>query len=101
MLIDDLADLIEIPEDGTLSRVLVKEGPLRLVAFGFDAGQELTEHTSARPVVIQVISGVLTVVVGAERHVMTPRSWLFLPADEPHSVVAVEPARMLLTMLRD
>ena len=98
--LEDVQSGIDIPEDGTLSRVLVKDGPIRLVAFAFDAGQELTEHTASVPVVVQVISGSLTVEVAGEWHRLTPDSWMLLGAGEPHSVFAHEPSRMLLTMIR-
>ncbi len=97
---EHLAAEVEIPPGGTLSRVLVKEGALRLVLFAFDAGEELTEHTSALPVVIQAISGQLTVGWGSERRRIGPGGWLYLEAGEPHSVLAEEPSRMLLTMIR-
>ncbi len=99
-LFDDLIGEVDIPADGTLSRVLVKHGPVRLVGFGFGAGQELTEHTASVPVIVQVISGALTIEVAGERHGMGPSSWLYLEAGEPHSVYADEPSRMLLTMIR-
>lgn len=98
--LEDVQSGIDIPEEGTLSRVLVKEHPIRLVAFAFDAGQELTEHTASVPVVVQVLSGSLTVEVAGERHRLTPHSWMLLGAGEPHSVFADEPSRMLLTMIR-
>lgn len=100
VFVGDLAAEVEVPQNGTLSRVLAKEGPLRLVAFAFDRGQELTEHTATVPVVIQVVSGSVTVEVAEERHHLTPRSWLYLGAGEAHSVFADEPARLLLTMIR-
>ena len=99
-LLDDVGGDLSIPTDGTLSRVLVKQGPVRLVAFAFDAGQELTEHTSSVPVIVQVTSGALTIEVAGERHRMGPDAWLYLDAGEPHSVYADEPSRMLLTMIR-
>lgn len=99
-LIDDVVSEVDVPADGTLSRVLGKHGPVRLVAFAFDAGQELTEHTASVPVIVQVASGSLTVEVSGERHRMGPHSWLYMDAGEPHSVFAEEPSRMLLTMIR-
>jgi len=98
---DDLTSEVDIPTDGTLSRVLAKEGSVRLVVFAFDRGQELTEHTASVPAVVQVLSGSLTVEAAGERHRLTPNSWLYLQAGEPHSVFADEPSRMLLTMVRD
>lgn len=95
----DLTAEIEIPRDGTLSRVLHRDDLLRVVGFGFDAGQELTEHTASRPAIVQVISGRLRVTVGADSHELTPTSWLLIPADARHSVFAVEPTVMLLTLV--
>jgi len=99
-VIPTLVDEVAITPDATLSKVLVKEGPLRLVLFAFDAGQELTEHAASVPVIIQVVSGSFIVTVGGTAHRLTPESWLYLEAGEPHTVVAETPARMLLTMIR-
>ncbi len=98
-LVTDVSAGVEIPADGTLSRVVAKEGSLRVVLFAFDAGQELTEHTAAVPVVVQVLTGALSVEVGGERHRLEPQSWLYIGAREPHSVFADEPSRMLLTLV--
>ncbi|MFE1311914.1 cupin domain-containing protein [Streptomyces sp. NPDC058755] len=98
-LIQDLAAELPLSEDGTLSRVLYRDDRLRVVGFAFAAGQELTEHTSALPVVIQVVQGRLDLVLGEEKAEATPGTWIHLPARLPHSVRAVEPTIMLLTML--
>jgi quercetin dioxygenase-like cupin family protein len=99
-VVGDLVGAADIPPDGTLSRVAANEGSVRVVVFAFDQGQELTEHTASVPVIIQVLTGSLTVTVGGESHRMTPSSWMYLDPREPHSVFAEEPSRMLLTMVR-
>jgi quercetin dioxygenase-like cupin family protein len=98
--INDIVAEADIPVEGTLSRVLVKQDTVRLVVFAFDAGQVLTEHTASVPAIVQVVTGALSVTVGGEEHHMTPASWLYLPAGEPHSVRADAASRMLLTMIR-
>jgi quercetin dioxygenase-like cupin family protein len=95
----DIAGDIEIPQDGTLSRVLYQDDRLRLVVFAFDAGQELTEHTAAVPAVVQVLRGRLQLTLGAEDVTTDPGTWIRMPAKLPHSVRALEPSIMLLTML--
>jgi len=97
--IPDIAAEVPITPDGTLSRVLHRDDRLRLVGFAFDAGQELTEHTAAVPVVIQAITGALDVTAGGETVRLTPGGWLTLAASEPHTVFAVGPSVLLLTML--
>ncbi|MBC7271937.1 MAG: cupin domain-containing protein [Streptomyces sp.] len=98
-VITDLAAELLLPEDGTLSRVLYRDDRLRVVGFAFATGQELTEHTSALPVVIQVVKGRLDLVLGEEKTEAGPGTWVHLPARLPHTVRATEPTIMLLTML--
>ena len=98
-LIPDLPAHAEVPQAGTLSRVLHQGGGVRLVLFAFDAGQELTEHTASVPAILQVLSGRFRVTTGGDIFGMGPEAWLCLDAQEPHSLVALEPSRLLLTML--
>lgn len=97
--IGDIGAEVEVPTDGTLSRVLHSDEHLRLVAFAFDAGQELTEHASARPIVVQVVSGSISFGVDDEVHTMGPRSWITLGPNVTHSLEALEPSVVLLTLL--
>ncbi len=99
-VIADLAAEVEIPQDGTLSRVLYTDDQIRVVVFAFDAGQELTEHTAAAPAVVEVLSGRLRLTLGPDVVEAGPGSWAHMPARLPHAVVALEPSVMLLTLLR-
>ncbi|HEX7100041.1 MAG TPA: cupin domain-containing protein [Acidimicrobiia bacterium] len=96
----DLLTEVEVPENGTLSRVLHQNDRIRLVLFAFDAGQELTEHSSGSAAIVQVLSGHIRFRVGDETHDLEPSSWLYMEAKSPHALVALEPSVMLLTLLR-
>lgn len=96
----DLAAELVIPDDGTLSRTLYQDDQMRLVGFAFAEGEELTDHTSALAVVIQVVRGRLHLGLGDEETELGPGGWVHLPARLTHSVRALEPSVMLLTMLR-
>ncbi|MFQ5524246.1 MAG: cupin domain-containing protein [Acidimicrobiia bacterium] len=98
--IPDIADLLEIPAEGTLSRVLYSDDQLRVVGFAFDKGQELTEHTAAVPALVQVISGRIEMTLGGSTVEMGPGSWLRMGAHLPHALMAVEPSVVLLTLIR-
>ena len=97
--IPNVAAELEIPVDGTLSRVLYRDERVRVVGFAFDAGQELTEHTAAVPALVEVVSGLIRVTLAADTHEVGPGGWLRMDAQLAHSVVAIEPSIMLLTML--
>jgi quercetin dioxygenase-like cupin family protein len=99
-VIQDLVADLAVSTDGTLSRVLYRSDTMRLVGFAFDAGQELTEHSSALEVVIQVVQGRLSLTLGdAEPVEVGPTAWVHMPPRLPHTVRALEPTVMLLTML--
>lgn len=95
---DLLADL-PITKESTTSRVVVHNPLLRVVLFAMDAGQELTEHSSARAVVVQLLSGKMTFTVAGEANVLAPGDVIYLAPDERHAVVAEEPCHMALVMV--
>lgn len=95
----DLVATTEIPAEGTLSKVVYKDDQIRVVSFAFDEGQELTEHTAALPAIVQVLSGHLRLTMGSETFDAKPGDWARMAAGLPHSVEALEPSVMLLTLL--
>ena len=97
----NVAASLEIPDEGTLSKVLYSDDRIRVVGFAFDTGQELSEHTATIPVVVQVVSGRFRFDVGEDSWEIGPSSWMHLDASVPHSVTALEPARLLLTLLKN
>ena len=99
-IIEQVTAELEIPPDGTLSRVLFKDGDIRLVLFGFDTDQELTEHTASKPAIVQIITGRAHLVLGDRETVLEPGGWVHMPAGLPHSVRALEPTVMLLSLLQ-
>ena len=94
----DLASLIEIQPESTVSRVVMREDGLRVVLFGFDKDQALSEHTAAMPVTIQVLEGKLRVGGEGREVELVPGGVVYLSARLPHTVYAVEPSKMLLSM---
>ena len=99
-VIESLTGELEIPKDGTLSRVLYKDDDIRLVLFGFDTDQELTEHTAALPAIVQVITGRAKIGLGDREVTADPGTWIHMQAHQAHSVLALEPTVLLLTLLR-
>lgn len=86
------------PSAGILSRTLHSGEGVSLIHFGFAAGEELSEHTSSRTAVIHVLSGALDMVVGDERIAGRAGTWVRMAPDTAHSLRAIAPATMLLTL---
>jgi len=97
--IEALGDLIEVATDSTVSRTVLRAEGARVVLFAFDAGQELTEHTAAVPVLIQVLDGRLRIGAQGEQVELLPGALVHLGTRVAHEVHALEPTRMVLVML--
>ncbi len=95
----DVAAQVEIPTDGIISRTLRADEAAKVVVFGFDRGQELSEHTASVPAIVHVLSGEGDLTLGADARPAGPGTWAYMPAHMPHSVVARTPLVMLLVML--
>ena len=99
-LVEQLSALIEsIPPDSIVSRTFYKTDQLRAIAFGFDAGQELSEHTSSQTAIIEIVSGEATVTLGDDVHELGAGCWIAMPPHLRHSIRARTPLVMLLTMI--
>lgn len=95
----DPTAFVEIPAAGTISRTLHADDDVRVVVFGFAEGEELTEHTSSRPAVIQVLSGELALTLAGQDVAAGEGAWIHMSAGLRHAVRARTPSIMLLTLL--
>lgn len=98
-VINNLNDLIEIQTESIVSRTFHRGDCIKAVMFGFDIGQELTEHTSSSEIIVQIISGEATVTFEDESHDLGAGGWLHLAARTKHGVYAKTPLKLLLLML--
>ena len=95
----DLAMEAPVPARGILSQTLSDEDGIELVLFAFAPGERLSEHTSARPAIIHILSGEGDLTVGPEAHPAIPGMWVRMSADTKHSVVARTGLVMALYLL--
>jgi quercetin dioxygenase-like cupin family protein len=99
-IVHDLREPVNTPADGIVSRTIHNDDGVRVVHFSFAAGQQLSDHTAAVPVTLEVIDGEAEIGVGGASIEGRPGTWMHLPADTPHSVHARTPLLLLLTMLK-
>jgi quercetin dioxygenase-like cupin family protein len=96
---EDLAAEAPVPTRGIHSQTLSRDGGVELVLFAFAAGEALTEHTSARPAIIHVLSGEADITLGAAAYKARAGSWARMPARLAHAIVARTPLVMALYLL--
>jgi len=85
------ADLLaesEMPRRGIHSQTISDQHDIELVLFAMASGEQLSEHTSARPAIVHVLSGEGHLTVDGDRHDVKPGSWMRMEARTPHALVA-------------
>lgn len=98
--IPDLSRHLEAPPDGILSRTLHNDAHAKVVLFGFGAGQELSEHTSSLPAILQIIQGEATLTLGNDAVEAQTGAWVHMPPLLKHRVFAKTPVVMLLVLIK-
>lgn len=100
MHLADLAAEVEVPKNGILSRTLHSDDRVKVVVFGFDTGQELSEHTASMPAILQFVSGEADLTLGSDPKEAKAGTWVYMEPNLSHSVHAKTPVVMLLVLLK-
>ena len=98
--LEDIGAEVPIPESGILSRTLFNSDALKIVAFGFSAGQELSAHTAPMAAVLHFLKGEAEVTLGSETRCARAGSLVHMSPGLAHGIVAKTPLVMLLMMLK-
>jgi quercetin dioxygenase-like cupin family protein len=99
-LILDLAKETQPPDKGILSRTLFGDDRLKVVLFGFAAGEELSEHTASMPAVLHFLRGEAKLTLGDDGVEAKPGTWVHMPKGLRHSIQATTPVVLLLLLLK-
>lgn len=99
-LLNNINVEIEPPPDGTLSRTVYQDSRLKVVLFGFAAGQELSEHTASTPAIMHFLGGEAEVTLGGDHIAAAAGTWVHMPPQLPHSIHAKTRVTMLLMLLK-
>lgn len=97
--IDDLRTQIELPKDGTLSRTIHQDQRVKVVLRSLAGGQEISRHTAASPVIVQILQGLVRFTLDGEEKELSVGSWVFMEANVQHAVYARSDAILLLTLV--
>ncbi|MCU0495215.1 MAG: cupin domain-containing protein [Chloroflexaceae bacterium] len=98
--IANLGDHLAVQPGSTISSTIYVDEGVKVVLFGFAAGQELSEHTASMPALLHFIAGTATVTLGPDTIEAVPNTWVRMAPHLPHSIVAHTDVVMLLTLLK-
>ncbi len=97
---EDLNALItDIPADTIVSRTYYEGDTLKAILFGFAPGQELSEHTAARPAILHFLQGQADITLGDTQKSASVGTWVHMEPHLPHSILAKDTVLMLLLLL--
>lgn len=97
--IDQLKPMVQIQEEATVSHTVMSVEGTNVMLFIFDKGQELSKHTAAMPVFVQVLRGRLEVTGDDKTVELVPGGLVHSTTRLPHAIHALEPSVMMLTMM--
>jgi quercetin dioxygenase-like cupin family protein len=91
---------VEYQKDSIVSKTISDSDAGTLTFFAFDAGQRLSTHSAPYQAIVEVIDGEALITVGGAPYRVRSGDMILMPADVPHSLEAVQPFKMILTMIR-
>ena len=95
-----LLQMAAYQEGSIVSRQIVKHETGNVTLFAFDAGQQLSEHTTAFDALVQVLDGEAEIRISGQVSLVRAGEAILMPANVPHALLAPVRFKMLLTMLR-
>lgn len=88
------------PTDHVQGRALYTDDHVKVLAFPFEVGQALEEHTAPHPAVLHFLEGEADVTVGSDAVEARAGTWIHVPSNLPHSIHARTPVLMMLLILK-
>jgi quercetin dioxygenase-like cupin family protein len=98
--VENIETEVPIPDKGILSHTLFNDEAMKVVAFGFSQGQELSAHTAPMAAILYFIKGDAELTLGAEKRNVRAGAFVHMPPETPHGIFANTPVAMLLFMLK-
>ena len=83
-----------------VSKQIIKKETGNVTLFAFDKGEGLSEHTAPFDALVQVLDGTTEIIIGGQPYVLHQGESIVMPSGIPHALKAIEPFKMLLTMIK-
>lgn len=93
-----LQDQLEYPKSGILSKILFQDQACQYTLFCLGASTAISEHTSTRNALLQVLAGTGKFSLQKQQMTLEPGVIIFIPAHAPHALQATENLAFLLML---
>ena len=93
-------DLVDYQKGSVVSRTILEKETRTVTMFAFDQGQGLSEHTAPYDALVYILDGEVDVTISGKTHRLNTGEMIIMPANQPHSMRAVQRFKMKVTMIR-
>jgi len=94
------AELVNYQDGSVVSREIIKKATGNVTIFAFDEGEGLSEHTAPFDALVHVLEGEAEISIAGRQHRLHGGEMILIPAQQPHSLKALQQFKMILTMIR-
>ncbi|MGL4254151.1 MAG: cupin domain-containing protein [Fusobacteriaceae bacterium] len=95
-----LENQIQVGKNSVSSLVLAQKNGVGLTLFAFDKGESIGTHSAPGDAMVIVLAGKVEITIGSEKYILSQGESIVMPANIPHSLLALEEFKMLLTVVR-
>jgi len=99
--IRDAREPARVPENGIMNQTIYGDEKLKVVLFGFAAGQELSAHTAPFPATLTFLKGEASLRLGSDEREASEGTFVYMPPYLEHGIKAKTDVVMLLTMIKE
>lgn len=96
----NLNSLVDYQSGAVVSKELIKKEKGSATVFAFDQGQGLSEHTAPFDALVFIFDGQAEITISGKQYYLETGQTIIMPADQPHSLKAIERFKMLLVMIK-
>ena len=97
----ELAGLVDL-EEGKVNSVALAQTPgTKMTVFAIGAGEGMSAHAAPGDALVYVMEGAARITVEGVPHTLAAGQSIVMPAGAPHSVLGLEPLKMLLVVVRE
>ena len=96
----NLMNLVNYQDGSVVSKEIIKKDTGTVTLFAFAKGQGLSEHTAPFDALIYVVEGEPEIIISGKPFNLKVGDVIIMPANEHHSLKAINPFKMMLVMIK-